>query len=98
MLTNQSSPRSPGHLMDLDLARHVRGPRQETCVVVPLRLDMGGDLGRVPQKPDLARRPHCNPAVPYRHTHGTLEVMERKDDLTTIEADHPELARLVGRH
>ena len=31
---------------------------------------------RAPQKPDLARRPDSDPAVPHRHAHGALEVMK----------------------
>ena len=67
----------PGELMTLDIPGVMRKTRQVAGVVASRRLEPGGDVRGVAERPDLGPRADQEPSWPDRHAHRSLEGMER---------------------
>ncbi len=88
-----------GHVMNVQIARVVRDPRQVERVV-PARLpfeELVSQQRGIGQLDDLMAGRQEHPRAVEVQAHGLGEVAEQQGHLPAVPADHPDLARLVGR-
>ena len=88
---------SPGDLVALDLAGDGRGAWQPAPVVAASGRNRGGELGVVPQRPDLPLACHRDPVRSDGDTHGPVEPAEGEGQLPISHTDGHELTGLIGR-
>jgi hypothetical protein len=87
---------TPGHLMDLDVARDVAGAGQIAAVVPARRVELGYHGRDVDELPDLDVGADGQPVAGQGHAHRGLEGAEVGVEVVPLVADHHQLAGLVG--
>ena len=82
--------------MNADVTGHVGRPRQKAGVMLTSRLDPGGDIRSISQKPDLVASADGEAARIHRQAHRAVKCANQRRKPLTAGPHGQQLIRLVG--